>query len=94
MPAGVALQFCVGSVYAFSVLNKPVDEHVDGMISNRTPITFTIAIALLGFSAALMGPWLERNGPRKAALLGTSLFFLGNLLASLALYLKVTEEMS
>ncbi|OXA59480.1 putative MFS-type transporter YhjX [Folsomia candida] len=88
MPAGVALQFCVGSVYAFSVLNKPVDEHVDGMISNRTPITFTIAIALLGFSAALMGPWLERNGPRKAALLGTSLFFLGNLLASLALYLK------
>ncbi len=57
MPAGVALQFCVGSVYAWSVFNKPMDELIDGHVSNRTPLTFTIAIALLGLSAACMGPW-------------------------------------
>jgi hypothetical protein len=78
-------------VYAWSVFNKPIDSHIDGEFSNRAPLTFTVAIALLGLSAALMGPWLERNGPTKAGLLGTLLFFLGNMLTTLALYLKVFE---
>lgn len=43
---------------------------------------------MFGISAASMGPWLERNGPKKALILSSCLFFLGNLLSSLAIYLK------
>jgi MFS family permease len=88
MPAGVVPQFCAGSVYAWSVFNKPIELQIFGEVNNTAPITFTIAIGCLGLSAAVMGPWLERNGPRKACLLGTSLFFAGNITTALALYLK------
>lgn len=50
------------------------------------PITFYIAVGLLGMSGAIMGPWLERNGPRIASILGGSLFCVGNLLTAVALY--------
>ena len=43
---------------------------------------------MFGVSAASMGPWLERNGPKKALILSSSLFLIGNLLSSLAIYLK------
>lgn len=56
--------------------------------SAQAPVTFYIAVGMFGVSAASMGPWLERNGPKKALILSASLFFLGNLLSSLAIYLK------
>lgn len=56
--------------------------------SAQAPVTFYIAVGMFGVSAASMGPWLERNGPKKALILSSSLFFLGNLLSSLAIYLK------
>ncbi|CAL8072660.1 unnamed protein product [Orchesella dallaii] len=36
----------------------------------------------------IIGPWLEREGPRKASILGGFLFCAGNLITALALYLK------
>lgn len=56
--------------------------------SAQAPVTFYIAVGMFGVSAASMGPWLERNGPKKALILSSSLFFFGNLLSSLAIYLK------
>ncbi len=87
MPAAIIIQFCCGSLYAWSVFNKPIDSLLE--TSNLAPITFYIAVGLFGCSAAIMGPWLERNGPMRACFLGTSLFFLGNLVTALALYLKL-----
>jgi len=62
MPAAVIPQFCTGSLYAWSVFNKPIDAQIFGeelgKKSNMAPITFTIAIGCLGLSAAVMGPWL------------------------------------
>lgn len=52
------------------------------------PITFYIAVGLLGLAAAIMGPWLERNGPFLTCTLGTCLFFAGNLTTALALHLR------
>ena len=46
------------------------------------------SIAVFGVTAAILGPWLERNGPFKGAILGASLFFLGNLLTGLGVYCK------
>lgn len=87
MPAAIIIQFCCGSLYSWSVFNKPIDAHLE--TNNLAPITFYIAVGLFGTSAALMGPWLERNGPMIACFLGTTLFFAGNLLSALALYLKI-----
>lgn len=90
MPAAFIVQFCCGSVYAWSVFNSPIDEAIAGSAeSSQAPVTFYIAIGMLGFSGALMGPWLERNGPRKALILSSCSFFLGNLIAALAIYVKL-----
>ncbi|ODM97666.1 putative MFS-type transporter YhjX [Orchesella cincta] len=86
MPAAIIIQFCCGSLYSWSIFNKPIDALMS--TQNMAPITFYIAVGHFGLSAAIMGPWLERNGPMLACFLGTSLFFLGNLLTALALYLQ------
>ncbi|XP_037030526.1 uncharacterized MFS-type transporter YhjX-like [Bradysia coprophila] len=89
MPAAVVVQFCTGSVYAWSVFNAPIDNAISGDVKiSQAPVTFYIAFGLLGFSAAVMGPWLERNGPKKALLVSSTAFFIGHLLAALAIYLK------
>lgn len=75
--------------YAWSVFNTPIDEAISGdPKSAQAPVTFYIAVGMFGVSAASMGPWLERNGPKKALILSSSLFFVGNLLSSLAIHLK------
>jgi MFS family permease len=64
-PAALAVHLSIGQVYAFSVFKEPLVEHFD---TKLTPISiiFSIAIAMLGLSAAFGGTWVERSGPRKA----------------------------
>ncbi|KAK9763088.1 hypothetical protein K7432_010560 [Basidiobolus ranarum] len=89
MPAAVVIQFCCGSLYAWSVFNDPIDNAIrPGSTEKLAPITFSIAVGVFGISAATMGPWLERNGPKKGALLSSTLFYLGNLISALAVHLK------
>ncbi|KAI9594509.1 oxalate/formate antiporter [Syncephalis fuscata] len=88
-PAAVLIQFCCGSLYAWSVFNKPIDKVINGNpAADKAPTTFYIAVGCFGVSAAVMGPWLERNGPRMGVLLGATLFFIGNLLTALAIHVK------
>ena len=63
-PAALAVHLSIGEVYAFSVFKNPLVEHFD---TKLTPIgiIFSIAIVMLGLSAAVGGRWVERNGPRK-----------------------------
>ncbi len=59
MPAAVIVQFCCGSVYAWSVFNAPIDEAISGDAkASRAPITFYVNIGVLGFASAFMGPWI------------------------------------
>lgn len=89
MPAAVVIQFCCGSVYAWSVFNEPIDMYISGDVKvSQAPVTFYIAFGMLGFSAAIMGPWLERNGPRKALFISSTAFCTGHFLSALAIYLK------
>ena len=64
-PAALAVHLSIGQVYAFSVFKEPLVERFD---SSLTPIgiIFSIAIVMLGLSAAVLGRWVERSGPRKA----------------------------
>lgn len=82
-PAAVAIHLCVGSVYAWSVFNKPIEALHPAWPRGAAAYTFSIAIALLGLSAAFGGTWLERHGPRRAASLAALLFGGGLLLGSL-----------
>jgi MFS family permease len=64
-PAALAVHLSIGEVYAFSVFKTPLVEHFG---TKLTPIgiIFSIAIVMLGLSAAFGGRWVERAGPRKA----------------------------
>ncbi len=86
-PAAVAIHLCVGSVYAWSVFNKPVEALHPGWPKGAAAYTFSIAIALLGLSAAFGGTWLERHGPRRAATVAALLFGCGLTLGGLGVKL-------
>ncbi|GJJ76536.1 MFS transporter, OFA family, oxalate/formate antiporter [Entomortierella parvispora] len=94
-PAAFLFQAICGSLYAWSVFNDPIDGELYGLGADKKPkqhnaaVTFYIAIGFFGFSAAVNGPWLERVGPRTAALVGTTLFFIGNMIAAIGIHTKV-----
>src|SRR5215210_6572723 len=81
-PAALAVHLSIGQVYAFSVFKKPLVEHFD---SNLTPIgiIFSIAIVMLGLSAAIGGTWVERSGPRKAMFVAACCWGSGFLIGAL-----------
>jgi len=95
-PAALAIHLAIGQAYAFSVFNKPLGSLISGDPANPAPtdwtptqigFTFSIAIVLLGLSAALFGKWLERVGPRKAMLAAALCFGGGFLIGSLGIHL-------
>ncbi|KAF9140189.1 hypothetical protein BG015_001756 [Linnemannia schmuckeri] len=99
-PTAFVFQAICGSLYAWSVFNDPIDGYIYGQSFNaasnkytplvhNAPITFYIAVGCFGISAAVNGPWLERNGPRLAAILGATVFFLGNMIAAIGIYTKI-----
>src|SRR5580704_4506324 len=72
-PAALCVHLCIGQAYAFSVFNLPMSKLLG--ISQSAPddwkLTdlgwiFSIAIVVLGLSAAIGGRWVEEGGPRKA----------------------------
>ncbi len=64
-PAALCVHLCIGQVYAFSVFKNSLVANFD---SSQTAIAaiFSIAIVMLGLSAAVLGTWVERVGPRMA----------------------------
>ena len=73
-------------MYAWSTLNLPIIEAMPAMAWWAAPpySTFTTALVLLGLSAALLGPWVERRGPRVAARCAALCFSSGLALGGLA----------
>jgi MFS family permease len=72
-PAAWAVNLSIGQVYAFSVFKIPLTRLIGVTQSAPGDWTqpkiawiFSLAIAILGLSAATLGPWIEREGPRKA----------------------------
>lgn len=64
-PAALAVHLCIGQAYATSVYKTALVEHFDASLTS-IGIVFSIAIVMLGLSAALFGTWVDRNGPRAA----------------------------
>jgi len=90
VPLGAVLvHLAIGSVYAWSTFNRPVQALFPDAPWWLLPpyTTFTTALAILGLSAALFGPWVERRGPRTAARAAALAFGSGLLLGGLGLTL-------
>jgi OFA family oxalate/formate antiporter-like MFS transporter len=85
--AAVGVHICIGSVYAWSVYVKPIQEQMQWNLTDVT-IAFSVAIFFLGLSAALMGKFVEKNGPRVSALIAASLFGLGTMGSGLAILME------
>src|SRR5438046_9944756 len=91
IPIGaVAVHVCIGSVYAWSTFNRPIQALFPGEPWWFSPpyTTFTTALVLLGLSAAFGGPWVERRGPRVAATAAALFFGTGLLIGGVGLALR------
>jgi MFS family permease len=83
-PAALAIHLCIGQVYAFSVFKIPltqalgITKAVDGdWTQAQLAWIFSLAILILGLSAAAFGEWLEGAGPRKAMFASATCFAAG-----------------
>jgi MFS family permease len=95
-PAALAVHLAIGQAYAFSVFKKPLGALISGNPEAPAPadwtpgqlgVIFSIAIVLLGLSAAIFGKWLERVGPRKAMMASALCFGGGFFIAALGVHL-------
>ncbi len=64
-PAALAVHLCIGQAYATSVYKASLVEHFDSSLT-AIGIVFSIAIVMLGLSAAVFGTWVDTGGPRRA----------------------------
>src|SRR5689334_8986950 len=91
IPVGaVSVHVCIGSVYAWSTFNRPIQALFPNTPAWFSPpyTTFTSALVLLGLSAAFGGSWVERRGPRVAATVAAFCFGLGLLIGGVGLALR------
>jgi MFS family permease len=91
IPIGaVAVHICIGSVYAWSTFNRPIQALFPDQPWWFSPpyTTFTTALVLLGLSAAFGGPWVERRGPRVAATAAALFFGTGLIVGGIGLAIR------
>jgi OFA family oxalate/formate antiporter-like MFS transporter len=81
--AAFCMQLALGAVYGWSVFVNPLREHFDAGKTEVT-LTFTITLAVLGFTAGFGGSLQRRIGPRATATLAGVLYGSGVLLSGLA----------
>jgi MFS family permease len=92
-PAALCVHLCIGQAYAFSVFNLPMTKLVG--IGQSAPSDwslpelgwiFSIAIFVLGFSAAIFGRWVEEGGPRRAMFTAALCWAGGFLISAIGVY--------
>jgi len=93
-PAALAIHLSIGMAYGFSVFWLPLSRAIgitesapgDWRISTLGWM-FTLFFVMLGSSAAVFGPWLEREGPRKAGVVAACCWGGGFFVSALGVWL-------
>jgi MFS family permease len=88
-PAALAVHLCIGQAYATSVYKTALVDHFDASLT-AIGIIFSIAIVMLGLSAAVFGTWVDKNGPRAAMATSAVFWVSGFLVGSLGIW---TEQL-
>lgn len=86
--SAIGIHISIGSVYAYSVMTNPVME-VFGVEGGDIKWAFKIAILLLGLSAAFLGKWVEKVGPRVSGTTAGLFYGIGILGSGLAVQLEM-----
>src|SRR5499427_6150287 len=91
-PCALATHLCIGQAYALSVFNFPLTRQlgIRQSIAGDWKLTelgwiFTIAIFVLGASAAVFGSWVQRVGPRMSGLVAALCWGVGFLIGALGI---------
>jgi len=91
-PCALATHLCIGQAYALSVFNLPLTKQlgISHSIAGDWKLTelgwiFTIAIFVLGTSAALFGKWVQAVGPRKSGFVAALCWGIGFLVGALGI---------
>ena len=92
-PAALAIHLSIGMAYGFSVFWLPLSRAIgitapapgDWRVSTLGWM-YTLFFVFLGSSAAVFGPWVEREGPRKAGVVAAGCWGGGFLLSALGVY--------
>jgi len=84
-PAALAVHLCIGQAYATSVYKTALVKHF-GVGQTEIGIIFSIAIVMLGVSAAVFGTWVDRGGPRKAMATAALCWTVGFLVGALGIF--------
>ena len=85
--SAVGIHISIGSVYAWSVFITPLVEQL-GWNLEETQLSFSLAIFCLGISAAFLGHFLEKKGPKKSGLFAAIFFGIGIAGSGLAVQLE------
>ena len=88
-PAAISVHMCIGEVYGFSVFNVPLTQGEAGWTIPQVGWIYSIALFMLGISAAFLGKWVERSGPRKTMIASCVCFCGGLLISALGVKLKI-----
>jgi len=83
-PAALAIHLCIGQVYATSVYKVSLIHDFDTS-EKAIGYIFSLAIVMLGLSAALFGTWVDRNGPRKAMFTAACCWATGFIVAAIGI---------
>ncbi len=86
-PAALSIHLAIGQAYAWSVFKPPLEKGL-GISGVASALPFTLAIIMLGLSAALFGTRVDSKGPRWAMVVSSSCFVAGFLISALGLYLR------
>ena len=87
--SAVGIHLSIGSIYAWSKIGTAVQEQLDAHWSlKQITLTFGIAIFFLGVSAACMGHFVEKKGPRAAGRVAACFFGVGVTLGGYALKIE------
>ncbi|HME12082.1 MAG TPA: OFA family MFS transporter [Candidatus Acidoferrum sp.] len=92
-PAALAIHLSIGQAYAFSVFKIPltqllgINKSIAGdWKQSQVAWIFSLAIVMLGLSAATFGKWLEGAGPRKAMFASAMCFSTGFFVSTLGVH--------
>jgi MFS family permease len=83
-PTALAVHLCIGQAYATSVYKTSLVEHFGASLT-AVGVIFSVAIVMLGLSAAVLGKWVDRNGPRKAMVASAVCWSTGFLIGALGI---------
>ncbi|MCL2148278.1 MAG: OFA family MFS transporter [Methanomassiliicoccaceae archaeon] len=79
--AGIAIQFCAGTLYMWSIYNAPVAELLFGGDRNASALTATFMLVAFVTGMLVCGRIMDKVGPKRMAIVG-SLIMSSGILAS------------